>query len=115
MTSIIGLFGSSLAIETIFYLPNHFRQTVLVNSNNISFVKSDAALLDLMNYMFHLNTNSEVIQEFRIAYFLRCYSHFWTSVLPYETLSFCSRSYLFSQMRDQIGYLPAGFIAGATG
>jgi len=30
-----------LAIETIFYLPNHFRQTILVNSNNISFAKAD--------------------------------------------------------------------------
>jgi len=36
-----GLIMSSLAIETIFYLPNHFRQTILVNSNNISFAKAD--------------------------------------------------------------------------
>ena len=50
-----GLVMSSLAIETIFYLPNHFRQTVMVNSNNISFVKADSALLDLMNYMLKLN------------------------------------------------------------
>jgi hypothetical protein len=91
----LGLLTSSLAIETIFYLPNHFRQTVLVNSNNISFAKSDVALLDLMNYMFKLNDRSRPISEFRISFFLSCYSKFWTGTLPYESLSFCSRMLIF--------------------
>jgi hypothetical protein len=89
------LLTSSLAIETIFYLPNHFRQTVLVNSNNISFAKSDVALLDLMNYMFKLNNRSKPISEFRISFFLSCYSNFWTTTLPYESLSICGRIMLF--------------------
>ena len=42
-------------METVFYLPNHFRQTILVNSNSMSFVSKDAALLDLMNVMFKIN------------------------------------------------------------
>ena len=42
-------------METIFYLPNHLRQIILVNSSNISFVNRDAALLDLMNVMFKIN------------------------------------------------------------
>ena len=54
VTNLFGLLASSLMIETIFYLPNHFRQNVLVNSNNINFLKTDSALLELMNYMFHL-------------------------------------------------------------
>jgi hypothetical protein len=90
-----GLLTSSIAIETIFYLPNHFRQTVLVNSNNISFAKSDVALLDLMNYMFKLNDRSRPISEFKISFFLSCYSQFWTSTLPYESLSICGRMLIF--------------------
>ena len=59
--NLFGLITSSLVIETIFYLPNHFRQTVLVNSNKISFAKADDALLDLMNYMFKLNERTRTV------------------------------------------------------
>ena len=107
-----GLLTSSLAIETIFYLPNHFRQTVLVNSNNISFAKSDVALLDLMNYMFKLNNRSRPISEFRISFFLSCYSHFWTTTLPYESFSICGRMLLFEKTRKDLGTVPAGILSG---
>lgn len=103
---------SSIAIETIFYLPNHFRQTVLVNSNNISFAKSDVALLDLMNYMFKLNNRSRPISEFKISFFLSCYSHFWKTTLPYEAFSICGRMFLFEQTKKEIGIVPAGILSG---
>lgn len=41
------------AADTLFHLPNHFRQNVLINSNRISFENKSDALLDLMNLMFH--------------------------------------------------------------
>lgn len=31
---------TTMAAETLFYLPNHFRQTMLVNSNSINFTQS---------------------------------------------------------------------------
>lgn len=107
-----GLITSSLAIETIFYLPNHFRQTVLVNSNNISFAKSDVALLDLMNYMFKLNNRSKPVSEFRISFFLSCYSNFWTTTLPYESLSICGRMMLFENTKKELGIIPSGILSG---
>lgn len=107
-----GLITSSFVIETIFYLPNHFRQTVLVNSNNISFAKADIALLDLMNYMFHLNDRNRAVSEFKISYFLACYRHFWTSTLPYETSSFCLRTVSFDYLRNDFGIIPAGILSG---
>ncbi len=69
---VLGLLLTSLSVETIFYLPNHFRQTVLVNSNNISFAKTDSALLELMNYMFKLN-EARANEGFKIRNFLACY------------------------------------------
>lgn len=108
----IKLLTASIGIETIFYLPNHFRQTVLVNSNNISFAKTDVALLDLMNYMFKLNDRSRPVSEFRISYFLSCYKHFWTTTLPYESISFCSRMLLFDYTKKELGILPAGILSG---
>lgn len=47
------LLYSSL-IETIFYLPNRFRQTVMLNTHNVAFTTSESALLSLMSIMFNL-------------------------------------------------------------
>jgi len=47
--------GACAVFETLFYLPNHFRQTILVNSSFMNFLSRDAALLDLMNVMFKIN------------------------------------------------------------
>lgn len=55
MQSVAQIIGASAIFETIFYLPNHFRQSVLVNSSNLSFVNRNDALLDLMNVMFKIN------------------------------------------------------------
>ena len=85
-----------------------------MNSNNISFAKTDAALLDLMNYMFRLNDRSRPATEFKISYFLSCYSKFWTSCLPYESLSFCSRMLIFDQTRKDLGTAFAGVLSGLT-
>ena len=47
--------GACAVFETLFYLPNHLRQTILVNSSFMNFLSRDAALLDLMNVMFKIN------------------------------------------------------------
>ena len=90
---LLGLFTKSLGIETIFFLPNYFRWTLLVQSSNISFANTTDALLDMMTYMFRLQ-NKEV-SEFKVSYFLTSYRNFWTTRLPYESLSFCSRFAMF--------------------
>ena len=90
---LLGLFTKSLGIETIFFLPNYFRWTLLVQSSNISFANTTDALLDIMTYMFRLQ-NKEV-SEFKVSYFLTSYRNFWTTRLPYESLSFCSRFAMF--------------------
>lgn len=90
---LLGLFTKSLGIETIFFLPNYFRWTLLVQSSNISFANTTDALLDMMTYMFRLQ-NKEV-SEFKVSYFLTSYRNFWTTRLPYESLSFCTRFAMF--------------------
>jgi len=95
---LLGLFTKSLGIETIFFLPNYFRWTLLVQSSNISFANTTDALLDMMNYMFRLR-NKEV-SEFKVSYFLTSYRNFWTTRLPYESLSFCTRFAMFEWSKD---------------
>lgn len=79
------LTGACMAMETIFYMPNCFRQSVLVNSNHISFTKPNDALLDLMNVMFKIDkANAAPIREFRVINFLAPYKTFFKSTLFYE-------------------------------
>ena len=86
-------------METVFYLPNHFRQTILVNSNSMSFVSKDAALLDLMNVMFKINRGENAaIQEFRLKNFYSMYKPFLSQTLPYECLSLGLRISLFESI-----------------
>ena len=47
--------GVCALFESLFYLPNHLRQTILTNSSFMNFASKDAALLDLMNVMFNIN------------------------------------------------------------
>lgn len=69
--------GTCGVFETLFYLPNHLRQTILVNSNSISFADKNKALLDLMNVMFKINQGKNApIQEFRLGNFFSCYRPF---------------------------------------
>ena len=74
MVHTVGICG---LMETLFYLPNHLRQTILVNSSLMSFVSKDAALLDLMNVMFKINRGVNApIQEFKLTNFFACYKPF---------------------------------------
>ena len=107
-------------METLFYLPNHLRQTILVNSNHVSFVSKDAALLDLMNVMFKINRGVNApIQEFRLSNFFACYRPFVLQTLPYECLSLGLRLSLFEHLYQSCKDIPvggtilAGSIAGA--
>ena len=112
---LLGLFSKSVGIETIFFLPNYFRWTLLTHSSNISFANTTDALLDLMNYMFRLQNKGHIISEFKVTYFLTSYRNFWTTRLPYESLSFCTRFALFDKTKDWAGYAPAGVISGMAG
>lgn len=47
------LLGSSV-LETLFYLPNRFRQAIMLNTHNVVFTNSENALLSLMSIMFNL-------------------------------------------------------------
>ena len=85
---------------------------MLVNSNNISFIKADNALLDLMNYMFRLNDQNRPINEFKISNFLSCYRHFWTSTLLYESGTFITRTLVFDYLKKDLGISAAGFLSG---
>jgi hypothetical protein len=102
-------------IETVFYLPNHFRQTVLVNSNRISFHKSSDALLELMNYMFKLNDKTKPIKEFKFSNFMACYQNFFKSTLYYETIFLTSRLQIYDSLKDTTGSTVAGISGGMIG
>lgn len=105
------------AVETIFHLPNYFRQTLLVNSNKISFVNRSDALLELMNYMFRLNSQSKPISDFKIKHFLKCYQGFFSSTLIYESIFLASRLQAFSFAKDNLfdNDLVAGAFSGLVG
>lgn len=47
------LLGSSV-LETLFYLPNRFRQAIMLNTHNVVYTNSENALLSLMSIMFNL-------------------------------------------------------------
>lgn len=91
-----------MAIESIFYLPNRLRQSVLVNSNKISYAKFDEALLDTMADMFYipregsLGPSTADRVSFRIVNFLSCYKKYFTSTMFYESLSITMRMGLFN-------------------
>ena len=88
--------GACMVMETIFYMPNCFRQTILVNSNHISFVKPNDALLDLMNVMFRIDKDKAApIREFRVINFLAPYKTFFNSTLFYEGIIMGSRMGIF--------------------
>ena len=99
MEKFLKLIGASMAMETIFYMPNCFRQSVLVNSNHISFTKPNDALLDLMNVMFKIDkANAAPIREFRVINFLAPYKTFFKTTLFYEGLSMGGRIYMFDNL-----------------
>ena len=91
--------GSCMVIETIFYMPNSFRQTILVNSNHISFLKPNDALLDLMNIMFRIDVDKVApIREFKAINFLSPYKTFFTSTLFYESILMSARMSAFDYL-----------------
>ena len=88
--------GACALFETLFYLPNHFRQTILVNSSKLTFGNTSEVLLDLMNVMFNINRGVNTpVQEFRVLDFFACYKPFFGATLPYECLSLSLRLMLF--------------------
>ena len=86
----------SAVVETLFYLPNRFSQTVMLNTHNISFATTENALLSLMSVMFNIQSKPDV-QEFKLRQFASCYRLFFTTTLPYETISLCARMKLFEE------------------
>lgn len=93
-TELSSSFGSLLmyasVIETMFYLPNRFRHTVMLNTHNIAFVNSESTLLSLMSVMFNLQHQPDIM-EFKLKQFATCYRLFFACTLPYEALSVTSR------------------------
>ena len=95
-TKMFKTVGACALFETLFYLPNNFRQNILVNSSKLSFVNTTEALLDLMNIMFNINRGTNApIQEFRVLNFFAMYKPFFGATLPYECLSLSLRLMLF--------------------
>ena len=82
------MLGCSLALETVFYLPNRFRNVVLLNSLALDTTKSENALLGAMRYMFNLEQGVPGGNALSIRNFMQCYSHFFKSTLLYEAGSF---------------------------
>ena len=98
-TKMVKSIGACALFETLFYLPNHFRQTILVNSSKLSFVNTTEVLLDLMNIMFNINRGTNApIQEFRVFDFFAMYKPFFRATLPYECLSLSLRLMLFDSI-----------------
>jgi hypothetical protein len=95
------LFGMNMFIETAFYLPNRFRQSLMANSAKISFETSEQALLGLMSEMFNLGetTSFGAKQGFSIMNFLQCYRHFFRSTMLYESISLSFRTLAYENLK----------------
>lgn len=91
------LLMATSVIETLFYLPNRFRLSLMLNTQNIAFTNSENALLSLMPYMFNQQNVAGDI-EFKVRYFLSSYNLFFASTLPYEALSFSLRLKMFEKL-----------------
>ena len=77
-TKMVKTVCTCAVFETLFYLPNHLRQTILINSSYMNFANRNDALLDLMNVMFRINRGVNApIQEFRASNFFACYRPFF--------------------------------------
>lgn len=103
-------------IETMFYLPNRFRHTVMLNTHNIAYVNSESALLSLMSVMFNMQHQSDV-QEFKLRQFATCYRLFFACTLPYEALSITSRIALMDKASlkyPEVNSYAQGFMVGAA-
>lgn len=99
--------------ETLFYLPNHFRQTIMVNSNLISFAQPTQAVLDMMNVMFRLESSrNSGSQKFTLGNFFAIYRSFFTKTMPYEALSFYLRVMLYKQIKATYETSPYSLLAG---
>ena len=60
---------------------------ILLNSNHVSFIKPNDALLDVMNIMFKIDADKVApIREFKAINFLSPYKTFFTSTLFYESI-----------------------------
>jgi DNA-directed RNA polymerase len=59
------LIGVASLLEAIFYLPNYFRQSMLVHSSMVEFSSRNTGLLSMMDIMFKLETNNAgAVKEF---------------------------------------------------
>ena len=56
------LLAVSAVTETLFYLPNNFRQTLFIHSSVVNFQSRDNGLLAMMDYMFHLRSNKQSVK-----------------------------------------------------
>ena len=77
--------------ETIFYLPNRFRQCLLASSAKIEAATAEKLLLDMMGEMFDLSQSKVGAgmgsEGFSLKNFAMCYRHFFRSTLAYESCS----------------------------
>ena len=96
-----SLLGVNMLVETAFYLPNRFRQSLMVNTAKISFESSEKALLGLMSEMFNLGQTTGVAARdgFTVFNFLQCYRHFFRSTLLYESFSLTSRTLAYEILK----------------
>ena len=94
------MLGYSLGLETLFYLPNRFRNVVLLNSVALDTTSSENALLGAMKYMFNLEQGVPGGNAFSIRNFMQCYAHFFRSTMVYEAGSFCVRNLAYQQLKQ---------------
>ena len=108
------LFLASSVVETLFYLPNRFRQSIMLNTHNVAFTSSEGALLSLMSIIFNLQ-NKHTIDEFKLKQFYSCYRLFFSSTLIYESMAVALRMKLFDFTQSQYESNPylTGFGVGA--
>ena len=102
-----------MIMETLFYLPNCFRQTLLVNSNNISFTQPSEALLDLMNIMFKVDSTKIIeLYDLRLINIFSPYKTFFGSTMFYEGIGMGMRMTLYDTL-EQKGPSTSSFVNGA--
>ena len=96
--------------ETVFYLPNRFRQNILLNTHNVAFESSEVALLDLMALMFNLHGKTDL--EFKIMNFVGSYRLFFCTTMLYESFFLASRIKLFDYLNKANTFYPNSVLNG---
>ena len=103
-----------MGLETLFYLPNRFRQSLFYNTMSINFETSENFLLGLMRRMFNLGERAyspnqgpqTKVEIFSFGRFAQIYHNFFRSTMLFEGCFYSFNYFAYSSLTEPISPKP---------